>query len=155
MSAKTDWQGWQGDSPRKFGKKARRWFAAAVRARLSPHAASHMVSVDALVEWCVERADQYVRWVPADEYRGGNYADGAWEIDWGHLLNDTASCAESDIQRAADAAAFPTLDEWLRADCDGRLTYPGELGGTVSIEPALYERTIQAAEARRAREARP
>jgi len=152
---------WKGDSgsagiPR-FGRKARAWMARVLDRKLrelAPGWNDDEVMAD-LVAWYMDDAERYVKWVDDEGgYRGRGYSNGLWVIDWETVREDLhqgTTTLNSHAARERDTARFQTLDEWLRADLQGELDYPGALGGMEDVPDEIRVRVQRAAIERRRR----
>lgn len=141
------------DGEPEIGKKVLAWFKRKVRAKLLPpsfedKASDNLVAqTDSMVEWYAEMPERYMKWVDSDEFQGGRFSNGSWVIDWDILLRDQPEAA-AEYRRRKDAARFPTLDDWLRADAAGELEYRGDEGGMAEIPEKVRARVKEAARAR-------
>ena len=112
---------------------------------------------NAVVSWFVEDVGAYVWFQCEDSYRGPNYAWGAWRLRADLVTRDFPQALADvryDIARAADAH-ITALDDWLRADMRGALTFPGCRGGSPTLPDSLRTRVFLRASHRRAAWPRP
>ena len=81
-----------------------------------------------LIAWFVDHVDGYVRWFDDPEYRGSRWSHGKWLVILSRydLINVLAEIedAEGRRLRREEAARYPTLDAWLRAEAQGELEAP-------------------------------
>lgn len=152
----TDWEGKEDDGRTRFGRKARLWFAHALRASFTEETDDHKRVIqdddlDEFVAWYCEDPERYVEWQPEDTYRGRRFAAGGWAINNG-IVNADYDQAREEIERARlraiDAAHISSLDDWLRADIAGTLQFPGCRGGTWGWDQSPEVQSSLAAAAR-------
>lgn len=66
---------------------------------------------DEMVQWFVDRAEDFVDWIPAKCYLGEGWSSGEWVLQRGRVYHR--------LDEARGAAMYPDLDSWLRADLEG------------------------------------
>jgi len=125
-----------------FGRRARLWFALGIRDRLTatdeehPKPAASGDELEALVAWYGEDPARYVKWEVANEYRGKSCASGCWVLDMDRINDDLAEALDETTRaklRAIDAERITSLDQWLRADMEDTLEFPGCNGGLMEL----------------------
>lgn len=84
--------------------------------------------VEAFLGYLVDRSDCLVQWQPTASWGGPGFAAGEWSLNQVGLLQHVCGAADAG-QRAEDASACKTLDEWLIADVRGTLKWRGEKTG--------------------------
>jgi hypothetical protein len=143
----------------QFGRKARQWFYQLLREKLFEKCCQEpgeldVFEIDPVIEHLLVDPLRFVKWVPFEQYQGGNYASGAWVLDpmrplWAAVY--AARCeVRGEVQRQLDAG-IKSLDEWLLADAKGTLNYSGAEGGTSLLHFRLQKRLCKAAAKRRGR----
>jgi hypothetical protein len=166
-------ESWKGDDysddPSKIGPDVRQWFTLLVSKTLKRQVGadgednaivqcrliveSHLKGDEqAVIDWLTSRIDRFTIFVPLAEYRGDNYAMGGWQVRWNaiHRVIADVCCEIVEAKRVArDAARYPTLDDWLRADIAGTLRHRGADGGMGKVPGKVRGRLKREASARR------
>jgi hypothetical protein len=156
------WQGGHSGVP-KFGRKAQAWLRRRIKAHLFPDVDT--VTGDSemgpdgakwdrkVIDWLLDEyaaraPGRFVHWVDADEWRGRGFSNGSWQFDAKAV---EAFCQEAidNVDRRLDANAYPTLDEWLKADMADDLWFRGAAGG-MDLLSAEVRASIAAGKAERA-----
>lgn len=143
-----DWRG--NDGLPNFGRKARKWFARLVRAKIEEGPSFGMTEEERekLIERFLADPMPYVTWTDAEEYHGRGWSNGAWSIDW-NAVREGCQAALEELRAEAETARFPTLDDWLRAELEGTLSSHGASGGSEKLSKKLRRELLAAARARR------
>jgi hypothetical protein len=142
------WKG--GGHGKRFGNKAREWFARRVWAKLEELSGrNHLTAseLETLVGRFIAESERYVTWQDADEFRGRGFANGAWTIDWPKLEREIGDLLR-EVRADAARGAIPTLDDWLRADLTDSLEY-SVAGGSKRLSQETKNRLVGSARARR------
>ena len=149
MTGESNWRG-DDEGGVRFGRRARAWLRRKAIAKLFCQArgenAGWLGGPDGylwtpaqaaeLGEWYASRWRDYVKWEDDSTWSGTRYANGHWAFDEKAVARDVQR-ALADVNRALDARDYPTLDEWLRADIDGKLNYKGDAGGMANVSPEM------------------
>ena len=134
--------GWRGEwsgQPRTTGK-LRRWFKTSLLhafqnpGKIKFPRMSYAEALE-LAAWMCEQVMVYVTWTPADEYFGGKFPSGSYQVEWGAVVRDVPEGLEL-IRRDAivvSGEGAESLEDWLRADMEG--TAPrGPAGGSARLQ---------------------
>lgn len=140
MSAES-WKSGADDGLPKLGRKGEAWLRRKIRAQLFkkgpegrylpmlPSRFAHWMAgaIEGLLDLYIDNALRYVRWEDADEFRGRDFANGAWVVDTEAVKDDWQKRVD-DLDRADDDE-IESLDDWLKADIGGELFFRGAVGG--------------------------
>lgn len=152
MFALTNGESADDGGPVPFGPAAKAWFERVLRAHLrGKYPSWSLGGVDGVVEVFAEDAERFVQWVDAGEWKGGDYTNGAWELNIPEIECAVAHLVKQWNERVAredDAKNFRTLDAWLRADLRGDLAYRGCEGGSARLPDEVRAKLREAREQR-------
>lgn len=114
---------WPDEAWRPFGPDVRAWFRARLDAEFRAICEARAIWAAArnrhevwlpyrvaMIAWFTTRAERFVRWVPADCYRGDGWSAGAWELNRSEI--------EWSFREAKEGVLYPDLDSWLLADIE-------------------------------------
>ena len=162
-----EWKGESTDDGRvKFGRKARLWLDRLIRAKLSSLAGDFksptrfdLQDIDGMMWYLFTEDDdpielEYVVWADAEEYRGSEFSNGAWCVNWPAILKylpRAVFVGERKRLRDSDNARITSLDQWLEEDIAGTLAYPGREGGSKDLPDELRSTLANAARKREKR----
>lgn len=140
-------EGGGGDELPTFGNKARKWFRRKLRAKLGSFKVPGD-EIEPVLDCLASDPMPYVEWEDDDSYRGRGYSNGSWSIDWG-AVRLGCEAALKDLRSETERTRFSTLDDWLRADVEGKLPPSSARGGSAKLPKKLRRELLAAARARR------
>jgi hypothetical protein len=128
----SSWKGEDDELP-EFGNRARKWFRLVVRQALETMLAREerqgknplpRETVALIIQRACEQPYRCVYCVPKDEYAGRGYSYYGWAVyerELSFVLQDLIENAREQLRESEFSEAFPSIDDWLRADIAGEL----------------------------------
>lgn len=145
---------WQGEDGKKFGRKAKEWFARSITRKLEELREQKVIKygmtdseLECVAQQYTDDPMPYVCWQDADEYRGRGWSNGAWIIDWDKVTS-ALRCIIEGVRTDAAVGAIRTLDDWLLADMTDTLEYDVD-GGSERLSKGMRRDLAEMARARR------